>query len=224
MTEYLLFKLLHLLLFVYWLGGDLGTFYASRFVAKQGVSAQQRKTALTIMMGVDQGPRICMALILGPGMQMAHSTGLIHLPWWGMMLVWSVCAIWLALVLMIHFSNNRTLVAKLSQFDFKFRIVVIVSCLLLAIEFFVSSSPQFIQASYIAWKLILFALLVACGLGIRVQLKPFVSAFGEMLKSGPNAEVDGRMATSLAKVRPFVYVIWCGLLVNAAIGLHLISL
>ncbi|QBY04547.1 hypothetical protein E2K93_09155 [Thalassotalea sp. HSM 43] len=223
MTEYLVFKLLHLLLFVYWLGGDLGTFYASRFVAKQGLTSQQRSTALTIMMGVDQGPRICMALILGPGMQMAYSSGLIQMPLWALVLVWLICALWLAMVLAIHFGHGKAFVQPLTKFDFNFRIAVILVCLAVCAEHWLAQSPQYIQAGYIAWKLLFFAALVACGLGIRVMLKPFIPAFMEMMKDGPNPDVDGRLQKSLAKVRPFVYLIWVGLLVNAALGMHLIT-
>lgn len=223
MTEYLLLKLLHIIFFVYWLGGDLGTFYASKFVAKEGLSAQQRSTALTIMMGVDQGPRICMALILGPGIQMAYNSGLITMPVWGMVAVWLVCAIWLAMVLAIHFGHGKAFVAPLTKFDFKFRIAVIIACFAVALDSLLSATPLVVHADYLAWKLIVFAALVICGLGIRVMLKPFVPDFVEMMQKGPNPEVDQRLQNTLTKVRPFVYLIWVGLIVNAAIGMHLIN-
>ena len=38
MNEYLLLKFAHLRAFVYWLGGDLGTFLASRYVIRDDLS------------------------------------------------------------------------------------------------------------------------------------------------------------------------------------------
>lgn len=222
MTEYLIFKLLHIILFVYWLGGDLGTFYASKFVAKKGLNKEQRSTALTIMMGVDQGPRVCMALILGPGVQMAYSSGAILMPAWAMVLIWLVCTLWLAMVLAIHFGHGKSFIEALTKFDFNFRIVVILSCLYIAISSLVSTEG-IIRADYLAWKLIVFAALVACGLGIRVMLKPFVPAFVQMMQSGPNDKIDALLNNTIARVRPFVYLIWTGLIVNAALGMHLIN-
>lgn len=221
MTEYLLLKLLHIVFFVYWLGGDLGTFYASKFVAKEGLSKEQRSTALTIMMGVDQGPRICMALILAPGIQMAYNQGLFTLPAWAMVAVWIVCLIWLAMVLAIHFGHGKAFVKPLTAFDFNFRLVVIAVALYVAIGSLIGDG--LIKADYLAWKLMIFAALVACGLGIRVMLKPFVPAFMLMMKDGPNAQVDSTLQASLSRVRPFVYLIWIGLLMNAALGIHLIN-
>ena len=219
---YLLLKLAHILLFVYWLGGDLGTFYASRFVAKSGLSAQQRSTALTIMMGVDQGPRVCMALILGPGIQMAYNVGLIVLPLWAMVATWLVCALWLGMVLAIHFGHGKPFVATLGRIDFNFRLVIIALCLYFAIQA-IYFDKSIILVDFLAWKLVVFAALVACGLGIRVMLKPFVPAFVQMMQQGPNPQIDGELQACLARVRPFVYLIWVGLIINTALGMHLIN-
>ncbi|TKB46037.1 hypothetical protein [Thalassotalea mangrovi] len=221
MTDYLFFKLLHILFFVYWLGGDLGTFYASRFVARQGLSKEQRSTALTIMMGVDQGPRICMALILAPGMQMAYNLGLLTIPFSAMLAIWVLCIAWLAMVLCIHFGHGKAFVEPLTKIDFSFRVVIILLSLSVAGQSLLGEG--LIKADYLSWKLIIFAALVACGLGIRVKLKPFIPAFMKMMQTGPSNEIDATLNQSLARVRPYVYLIWIGLIANAALGIHLIN-
>ena len=220
MNEYLILKLLHILLFVYWLGGDLGTFYASKFVARSDLSEAQRSTALTIMMGVDQGPRICMALILGPGVHMAISAGMMELPSYVIPLTWLMCFGWLAMVLAIHFGHGKSYLPKLTQFDFYFRVVVIAVCAYVGISSLMGGGV--ILQDWLAIKLLVFGALVACGLGIRVYLKPFIPAFGAMMQHGKTEEGDRIMQNSLSRVRPFVYLIWVGLLVNTALGMHLI--
>ena len=79
-----------------------------------------------------------------------------------------------------------------------------------------------VTAQWMAWKMLVFAALVACGLLIRVKLKPFVVAFGQMMAGGASPEINAAMSASLQRVRPWVWLIWLGLFVNAAIGLHLI--
>lgn len=221
MNEILFLKLFHLLLFVYWLGGDLGTFYASRFVVKHDLSKEQRSTALTIMMGVDQGPRICMTLILGPGIHLAAAMGLITLSTPVLVLVWLLCFAWLAMVLAIHFGHGKAYLGWLTQIDFYFRIVVILACVVFAIQSL--TGEGFIHVDWIAWKLLVFAALVGCGLCIRIGLKPFTPAFMDMMVNGVTEQGDKVMNQSLARVRPFVYLIWVGLLINTALGLHLIQ-
>ncbi|MFZ9086446.1 MAG: hypothetical protein ACO3C6_07725, partial [Steroidobacteraceae bacterium] len=48
--------LLHLLLFVYWLGGDVGVFYASRFVVDTSLTREERLTAAKIFLDLDMLP------------------------------------------------------------------------------------------------------------------------------------------------------------------------
>ena len=97
MNEYLALKFLHLLLFVYWLGGDLGTFYGSRFVVDAKLSPAARATAARIMIGVDMAPRICMPLILPFGVQMAAMQGWLLVPGIVVVAIWLLCAGWLAI-------------------------------------------------------------------------------------------------------------------------------
>jgi uncharacterized membrane protein len=55
--SYVLIKLLHILLFVYWLGADIGVFYSARFVREASLGREARQTATRIMGWVDQIPR-----------------------------------------------------------------------------------------------------------------------------------------------------------------------
>jgi succinate-semialdehyde dehydrogenase / glutarate-semialdehyde dehydrogenase len=62
-----LFGLLHILVFVYWLGGDLGAFYASWYVSMPKVSADRRLLASRIVGDVDMAPRTALILALSTG-------------------------------------------------------------------------------------------------------------------------------------------------------------
>jgi len=73
-------------------------------------------------------------------------------------------------------------------------------------------------------KFLIFACMVAFGLVIRVHLRPFGPAFARLISEGPGDEVNRVISTSLARSRPFVYLIWLGLLVAAALSLRLIRL
>jgi hypothetical protein len=59
--------LLHLLLFTYWLGADLGVFYSSRYVLRSDLPPASRAVALKIMAWLDVAPRLCLVLFLPSG-------------------------------------------------------------------------------------------------------------------------------------------------------------
>jgi len=221
MNDYLVFKFLHLLAFVYWLGGDLGTFLSSRHIVRDDIGVESRAVALKIMLACDQCPRSCMPLIFPLGLQLGQIGGFTSLPAWGMALVWLVCLVWFANVQYLYFTDNRPGKARVARFDFGLRLAVIAAVLVYAGGSL--GGTGWVAADWVAWKMIIFAALVACGLLIRVKLEPFVAAFGQLMAGGATAEVNRAMTASLQRVLPWVWLIWLGLLLNAAIGLRVWS-
>lgn len=219
MNEYLLLKFLHIIAFVYWLGGDLGTFLASRQVVNPDNSPQSRHVALKIMLACDMGPKLAMPLILPLGLHLAYLGGTLPLTVLQMSLAWGLSLYWFAVVMVLYLNEGKPFTAKLSQLDLYFRIAVAVSLLVLG-------SYQLIQdsaASWAVWKLFVFAAMVCCGIAIRINLKPFVPAFAAMMAEGASRETDDAMALSISRCRPWVWCIWGGLLLNAALGTRLIG-
>ncbi len=220
MSDYLLIKLFHLLCFVYWLGGDLGTFYASGFVARKELGAEARRTAFKIMMGCDQAPRLSMPLVFGSGVHLSAQLFLVPGGTTAIVLGWLVALGWALMVLVIHFAGHRDSLRWLIQFDFAFRIVAI--ALIGGVGAISLFRGQPVPADWLAYKLLVFAALVFCGLMVRVMLKPFAPAWARLV-DGNAADEDHRVIeSSISRVRPFVIAIWVGLLVSAALGLHLV--
>ena len=78
MSFYDLLIIFHLLLFVYWLGGDMGVFYSSGMVIDPKLSNSARVTAAKIMIDLDFVPRICMSLMLTVGGLLVGYNGIDH--------------------------------------------------------------------------------------------------------------------------------------------------
>ena len=219
MNEYLLLKFLHIVAFVYWLGGDLGTFIASRQVVNPDNSPQSRHVALKIMLACDMGPKLAMPLILPVGLHLAYLGGTLPLTALQMGLAWAVALYWFVVVMVLYLNEGKPFTAKLSQLDLYFRIAV-------ALMLMTWGSYQLIQgtgATWVVWKLIIFAAMVCCGIAIRINLKPFVPAFAAMMGQGASEKTNQIMTNSIAQCRPWVWCIWGGLLVNAALGTRLIG-
>lgn len=67
--------MLHVLLFAYWLGADIGVFYSARVVRDSSLGIEARRTALRILGWIDQIPRYCLVLMLPVGYGLAASFG-----------------------------------------------------------------------------------------------------------------------------------------------------
>ena len=66
---------LHVLLFVYWLGADLGVFYASRFRRDPQISPESRLLVTRIARDIDMAPRTTLVLMLPSGFTLAATRG-----------------------------------------------------------------------------------------------------------------------------------------------------
>ncbi len=220
MDYYLWLKYAHLLAFVYWLGGDLGTFFASGQVVRRDIGVEARQVALKIMLACDQGPKLAMPAIFAFGFQMAYSAQFVAAPAWLPILVWIICASWFANVIYLHLAHGGQLHAFLTRWDFRFRVAVVSALVLWSVGGLLGSFS--FAAPWVAWKVLVFAVLVACGLMIRLHLRPFVPAFAALVQHGASEERDTILSDSLGRCRPWVFVIWAGLFLSSAIGLHLV--
>lgn len=214
-------KLIHMLTWVYWLGGDLGTFYSAGLVAKSSLTPAQRATALNIMMATDLAPRLCMPLALATGVNLAIGIGYLPLPMMVATLVCALCLAWIAMVLVVHHATDRDKVAGVVKIDFALRLLLSVSLSVIALGGLLRFLP--LLAPWLGLKLLCFALTVACGLMIRIHLQPFGPAFGRLMQRGSDAANDAIIATSIQRCRPYVIAIWALLIIAAATGIHWIN-
>ncbi|MEL7042161.1 MAG: hypothetical protein AAGL90_11600 [Pseudomonadota bacterium] len=214
MIDQALFALIHVLVFVYWLGGDLGAFYTSRFLTQPDVSADRRLMAAKIIGDVDMAPRTALILALPTGLVLAQSKGWLDLGWpiVGAILVASL--FWLALAWHLHLKHGAA-PELLRKLDLALRWALVLALGGWAIAGLIGmlALPMFL-----ALKLLALVGCILLGLFIRGTLKPLGPAL--MGLSGPDAETaQADLAATLKRARPLVTGIWALLLIAAFLGL-----
>lgn len=215
MTAYELLLLVHILLFVYWLGGDLGVFYSSGFVVDSSLPRESRLIAAKIMLGCDLVPRICMSLMLTIGGLLSHYIGVEHADW-QMALIILLGPFWLSMVLILHFRHGATYIPMLTKLDFYFRWLIVIA--ITASCTYAYYSGRLEQQPWIIAKLLAFAFLVFCGLMIRIKLTGFSAVYVKIVQNDYNDQDNQRMSASLNNVRPWVITIWLVLIFQAYLG------
>ena len=214
---YTLLLYVHVLALVYWLGGDLGTFLSSRHVLRSELGVESRQTAFKILMECDMGPRLAMPIILGSGCHLAALRWPNVLPAEVALLGWLLVAIWVGLVAAIHNPMGHRM-PSLTQWGLRLRFAVVIGLLGASAYGLTLGVP-----GWIALKIAVFAVLVACGIAVRFALKPFAIAYASMVSEGASDAGNAAMITHMGVVRRYVWVIWIGLFMNAALGLHVIT-
>ena len=221
MNEYLLLKFLHVLGFAYWLGGDLGTYIASRSAVKAGVDGTSQATAIRIMLACDLSPRLAMPLMFTVGFHLAILVGALHAPAWAPLLVWCIGLGWLASATYLalnHFDSpfNRIL----ARADLGFRALCSVTLLLWGAK--ECLSPALVTGNWLAFKLVLFGWTVLAGIAVRMALRDFAPALLRLYQSSDDQVAIDTLRRCILACRPWVWSIWAALFLNAALGLHLL--
>jgi hypothetical protein len=216
MTCYSLLLVAHLVLFAYWLGGDVGVFYSSYRVCDPSLGREARLASLRIMMWIDMIPRYCLVLTLPVGLSIAVLLG-----WWaapGTLVgaAWVLSLGWLWMVWAIHHFEGRPLAQTLRRLDLGVRIVVIATLLYVGVAGLAGAGP--VDQPWLAAKLVLYAALVFCGLMIRVMIGPFGPVFGRIVQGGSTPELEAELTRTMNRARPFVVAIWIGLVAMAYLG------
>jgi hypothetical protein len=210
-----LLTLLHLLVFVYWLGGDLGVFYSSTILTNAQQSAAARVAAAQVLAQVDMAPRTAMILTLPTGLTLAALKGWLILGPVSLALIWMAGLIWLTLAWVLHLRHvGPTSIAR--RADLAIRWAVIAALAVLALDLWPNAPalPLFLKA-----KCAILAATILCGLLIRRALVRFGPAFSRLVQEGASTDVDAEISRALNESRPLVVTIWLLLLTAAFLGL-----
>jgi hypothetical protein len=189
-------------------------FYASFLLLDRSLAPPARATAAKVLVALDLAPRVCLVLMLPSGLTLAGLLGLSPLRGAWLVLVWALALGWLAVVLSIHRAHGTA--AGLTRADAWFRALLVVALLVVAATSLAGAGP--LLSAKLAFKVALFAVAVACGLGIRLALRPFGPALAAVV-GGTATEADERtLAATMRRSRPLVLVIWAAVLGAAALG------
>ena len=97
----------HILLFVYWLGADLGVFIAAQAAKRSTLTYPQRSTALQLALKVDVAPRLSFALMFACGLELAAAKGFVEPAGWQRALAWAASIAWVSFVIgMVRFEGR----------------------------------------------------------------------------------------------------------------------
>ena len=208
-----LLLLLHVLILVYWLGGDLGAFVASFLIANPANDRAARLGAAGLLGDIDMAPRTALILAFPTGFTLAAARGWVAVDLVWIAVSWAASLIWLFVAWRIHLGHAAP-ASSLRQIDLGLRWVVAAG---------LGAGGVAGLAGVIGWplfvnlKLLILAGCVLTGLLVRRLTADLGPALGAL--AAGQADADTRIARSLAATRPAVLFIWLLLLAAALLGL-----
>ena len=216
--HYLFIKFLHVLAFAYWLGADLGVFFAARYAARADLSLDERRRFLALLLLVDMGPRTALILVLPTGATLAALLGLLTIERWQLLALWLASLAWLALAwrLYLHDEAGGSRIEFARRLDLAVRGLVIAGCGGLGAAALLGAGP--LGAAWLGLKALLYACVVLLGVLLRGVLAEWRAGL-RLVAAGTDIEAgNARVASAARRGERYGLSLWALLAVIAWLG------
>ncbi len=218
---YDILKALHILLVAIWLGTDIGTFISFLRMRDASLSVETRRAMLGLSEFLDMGPRTALIGLLTLGITLTHIGG------WGFtgeggaalaVIASLVAVLWIGGVWHQFWvthppggiergQGHVRFEERFRPFDIGFRIVV-TSLLTLAALWSLLSSGGVITADWLSIKLLLFAVIVGLGVGLRLLLPTIGARVGDIFTNGSTPAREAALTPVARQAQWMVIGIW----------------
>lgn len=217
MTLYSLALFLHLLLYVFWLGGDLGVaVLGAQFRRREDYTLDQRLALLKVLVMVDMGPRTAWALMIGSSMSLVHLGGYWVLPIWALILAWAISFFWLYLVWAAFKADQTPKAKRLRKIEMFLKWGLALGYLSVGLYSIDAGVP--ITEGWLSAKLILFGLIFIAAIMIDVRFKPVGPALIRLVNEGSSDETEIPLRQVMDRSRFWVRITYVLLVIIGFVG------
>lgn len=208
---YSIVMLLHIMVLGYWLGSELVINSTYRYFSyAKDMPFKERDALLAHVMKVDQHVRYALVLQLSLGFILAFRLG--YLPGSTMMMTVALISglTWLCLVEVTHRVTHRQWIATV---DRMLRYVVIIGLIGLAML-----APK-TMPFWLATKLLCFAAVMSCGVGIRLILIRLFNVWAEIGVDGSTASRESSVRKIYWQATSVLLLLWVFIIAIAVLSL-----
>ena len=196
----------HIVVLGYWLGSELVINSTFRYVSwSASMPFAERNRLMDHVMDVDQHVRYALVMQAGSGVALAALYGLVPgaagLAW----VAAGLALAWLVLVEITHRGRAKSWGNKLAAFDRAIRYLVILAILGVALA---SALEAFTLPAWLVWKLVCFAGVISCGLGIRFALMSFYRIWIEIERDGSNDHRESLIRQAYVQATSVLLGLW----------------
>jgi hypothetical protein len=207
---------LHILLFVVWLGADIGVFFCGQYFRNRALPLETRLTILKLLVDVDMYPRSAWALMVPTTISLVTLGGYWAVPLWGVALFWLIGGFWLWLVWSAHLNDQTPYAAKLRRIEYWLKIALTAFYLGLGVLSLATDAP--LADTWLAAKAVVFGLIFAAAIMIDVAFKPVGGQLMALIQQGSSDATEVPLRKTMDGTRVWVVTVYALLFVIGLLG------
>ena len=216
MAEYEIWKFLHICMFVFWLGTDMGVMLCSKKSTDSNLGVEARFQMLEMALKIEILPRIMWVMALPLGVHLSKSLGYIDPSFLTLTMMWVFTLMWLVINVGGATNLDKPWGQQLSKIN---RIVVAsigAGLIIVAATSFMGFGPY--EPNSIALKVGLYGLINLTILGIEIAFFPLGMAFERLATEGSSPELESSITGGMNTTLKWVHATYIMIFIVAFIG------
>ncbi len=216
MAEYEIWKFLHICMFVFWLGTDMGVMLCSKKSTDSNLGVEARFQMLEMALKIEILPRIMWVMALPLGVHLSKSLGYIDPSSLTLTMMWVFTLMWLVINVGGAVNLDKPWGQQLSKIN---RIVVAsigAGLIIVAATSFMGFGPY--EPNSIALKVGLYGLINLTILGIEIAFFPLGMAFERLATEGSSPELESSITGGMNTTLKWVHATYIMIFIVAFIG------
>ncbi len=216
MAEYEIWKFLHICMFVFWLGTDVGVMLCSKKSTDPNLGVEARFQMLEMALKIELLPRVMWVMALPFGVQLSKTLGYIDPSSITLTMMWLFTLAWLVINVGGAANLNEPWGQQLSKIN-RFIVASLgVGLIIVAISSFMGYGPY--EANSVALKVGLYGLVNLTILGIEIAFFPLGLAYERLATEGSSPEIESSISGGMDLTLRWVHATYILIFITAFIG------
>lgn len=207
---------LHILLFVFWLGTDIGAFVALALAKNPGRAFDVRRAYVDLAERLHVVPRLCFALTIPVGIELTQAINVYPVSPEMRVVFWAISAVWVMVVAAAAWNRGTLLAKGLSYAEIAFEVLAGMGFVAYGLNSFATGSP--IDDPWFAAKLALFGVVFWVAIATELSFHPFVLPFAEIGEEGSTFEREEAVSRALNNTMKSMALLYALLMAIAFLG------
>ena len=216
MAEYEIWKFLHICMFVFWLGTDVGVMLCSKKSTDPNLGVEARFQMLEMALKIELLPRVMWVMALPFGVQLSKTMGYIDPSSITLTMLWLFTLAWLVINVGGAANLNEPWGQQLSKIN-RFIVASLgVGLIIVAVSSFMGYGPY--EANSVALKVGLYGLVNLTILGIEIAFFPLGLAYERLATEGSSPEIESSISGGMDLTLRWVHATYILIFITAFIG------
>ena len=216
MAEYEIWKFLHICMFVFWLGTDVGVMLCSKKSIDPALSIEARFQMLEMALKIELLPRVMWVMALPFGVHLSATLGYINPSLTTITLMWVFTFAWLIINVGGAANLNKEWGQSLSKINRYIVALLGLGLIIVSISSFIGNGPY--DPNSVALKVGLYGLVNLTILGIEIAFFPLGQSFDRLAIEGSSTDLETEISGGMSKTLQWVHATYMLIFIVAFIG------